>query len=141
MHPSADLATVAPGSIRSAWEYQGLQKICSQNVLDVNVFNEYDHFNYHSKWYTISLNTDKMVFANDLLHDHLDIPIMFCYSGQKCSAASRMFVPKSVWDELKARMLDIAKDVKQGSVSVVLLLLNTGLEVTKTNVVVTDTGS
>jgi 1-pyrroline-5-carboxylate dehydrogenase len=38
----------------------------------------------------------------------------FEYQGQKCSACSRMFVPKSKWDWLKKQMVDQISKIKQG---------------------------
>ncbi len=38
------------------------------------------------------------------------------YQGQKCSAASRAFVPASLWDEVKAKALGIIKTLKMGDV-------------------------
>jgi len=40
----------------------------------------------------------------------------FEYQGQKCSAASRMYVPKSLWPEIKSLLIDIASDIKMGDV-------------------------
>ncbi len=40
----------------------------------------------------------------------------FEYQGQKCSAASRMYVPDSIWDRVRERMLYQLKDVKTGDV-------------------------
>ena len=39
----------------------------------------------------------------------------FEYNGQKCSACSRMYVPASLWPEIKKKMLNIHKEVKMGS--------------------------
>ncbi|XP_015784183.1 delta-1-pyrroline-5-carboxylate dehydrogenase, mitochondrial [Tetranychus urticae] len=39
----------------------------------------------------------------------------FEYSGQKCSACSRLYVPKSIWPEIKKKMLDICGKMKLGS--------------------------
>ena len=39
----------------------------------------------------------------------------FEYSGQKCSACSRLYVPASLWPEFKERLLTELKDVKVGS--------------------------
>lgn len=39
----------------------------------------------------------------------------FEYGGQKCSACSRMYIPESIWPEVKQKMLDIHKDIKLGS--------------------------
>lgn len=38
------------------------------------------------------------------------------YQGQKCSAASRMYIPESIWPEFKKKFLDQVKDVKYGDV-------------------------
>ncbi len=41
----------------------------------------------------------------------------FEYQGQKCSAASRAYVPQSLWPELKRRMLDLIGDIRVGDVA------------------------
>ena len=38
------------------------------------------------------------------------------YQGQKCSAASRMYIPESIWPEFRDKFLDEVKDVKYGDV-------------------------
>ncbi|GAA5521993.1 L-glutamate gamma-semialdehyde dehydrogenase [Aliifodinibius salicampi] len=38
------------------------------------------------------------------------------YQGQKCSAASRMYIPDSIWDEFRDKFLDEVKDVNYGDV-------------------------
>lgn len=38
----------------------------------------------------------------------------FEFQGQKCSAASRAYVPKSVWPELKKRLVETTKSLKVG---------------------------
>jgi 1-pyrroline-5-carboxylate dehydrogenase len=40
----------------------------------------------------------------------------FEYQGQKCSAASRMYVPKSKWGDIRDRMTAMMKDIKVGDV-------------------------
>jgi 1-pyrroline-5-carboxylate dehydrogenase len=40
----------------------------------------------------------------------------FEYQGQKCSAASRMYVPKSLWPEIKSKMIEMAEDIRVGDV-------------------------
>ncbi|MCK0132381.1 L-glutamate gamma-semialdehyde dehydrogenase [Flavobacteriaceae bacterium F08102] len=39
----------------------------------------------------------------------------FEYQGQKCSAASRAYIPKSIWNEVKETMLNQLKTIKIGS--------------------------
>lgn len=41
----------------------------------------------------------------------------FEYQGQKCSALSRLFVPKSLWPRLKARLADEIATIKVGDVA------------------------
>ncbi|XP_029007638.1 delta-1-pyrroline-5-carboxylate dehydrogenase, mitochondrial [Betta splendens] len=38
----------------------------------------------------------------------------FEYGGQKCSACSRMYVPDSLWPQIKQQLLDIHKEIKVG---------------------------
>lgn len=40
----------------------------------------------------------------------------FEYQGQKCSAASRAYLPKSLWSEIKNHMLKMLKEIKMGDV-------------------------
>src|SRR5687768_12878254 len=41
----------------------------------------------------------------------------FEYQGQKCSAASRVYVPKSLWPEVKDRVASMMRDMKMGDVA------------------------
>jgi 1-pyrroline-5-carboxylate dehydrogenase len=38
------------------------------------------------------------------------------YQGQKCSAASRVYIPQSLWNEVRDRTVAIMQDFKQGDV-------------------------
>ena len=40
----------------------------------------------------------------------------FEYQGQKCSAASRAYIPKSLWPEVRDRCVAMMKEIKQGDV-------------------------
>ena len=39
----------------------------------------------------------------------------FEYQGQKCSAASRAFIPASMWEEVKGHLISQASEIKMGS--------------------------
>ncbi|HXE56876.1 MAG TPA: L-glutamate gamma-semialdehyde dehydrogenase [Gemmatimonadales bacterium] len=39
------------------------------------------------------------------------------YQGQKCSAASRAYVPQGLWPRVKERMLDLVADLRMGDVA------------------------
>jgi 1-pyrroline-5-carboxylate dehydrogenase len=41
----------------------------------------------------------------------------FEYQGQKCSAASRVYIPQSIWPEVRDRTVAIMKDIKMGDVA------------------------
>ena len=41
----------------------------------------------------------------------------FEYQGQKCSAASRAYIPKSLWEDTKNTMLNMLKEIKMGCVT------------------------
>ena len=41
----------------------------------------------------------------------------FEYQGQKCSAASRVYIPKSLWPEVKERVVAMIAEIKVGDVS------------------------
>ncbi len=41
----------------------------------------------------------------------------FEYQGQKCSAASRAYVPKSLWPRVKTKMLAMLADIKMGDLA------------------------
>jgi len=41
----------------------------------------------------------------------------FEYQGQKCSAASRVYIPESIWPEVRDRTVAIMKDIKMGDIT------------------------
>lgn len=41
----------------------------------------------------------------------------FEFQGQKCSAASRAYIPKSIWPKVKERIVEMTKELKVGDVS------------------------
>jgi len=41
----------------------------------------------------------------------------FEYQGQKCSASSRAYIPRSIWDETRKYMLKMISDIKTGDVT------------------------
>lgn len=55
-----------------------------------------------------SADVDAMVIAA--------IRAAYEYQGQKCSAASRMYMPESLWPEFRDKFMDEVKDVKYGDV-------------------------
>ncbi|MDZ7741554.1 MAG: L-glutamate gamma-semialdehyde dehydrogenase [Bacteroidota bacterium] len=48
----------------------------------------------------------------------------FEYQGQKCSAASRMYIPTSLWPRLKELLVDMTEDIKMGEVTNVKNFMN-----------------
>ncbi len=41
----------------------------------------------------------------------------FEYQGQKCSAASRMYVPESMWNEFSKKLIDMTSEIRMGDVT------------------------
>ena len=41
----------------------------------------------------------------------------FEYQGQKCSAASRIYVPKSIWNDVRDRVVAMMEDIRMGDVN------------------------
>jgi 1-pyrroline-5-carboxylate dehydrogenase len=41
----------------------------------------------------------------------------FEYQGQKCSAASRVYVPRSIWDEVRDRVVAMIREIRVGDVA------------------------
>lgn len=54
----------------------------------------------------------------------------FEYQGQKCSAASRMYVPKSRWEEVERKLVAAVETVKTGSVTDVKNFMNAVIDET-----------
>lgn len=48
----------------------------------------------------------------------------FEYGGQKCSACSRMYVPDSLWPQIKQELLAVHKQIKVGDVSRIASVLS-----------------
>ena len=48
----------------------------------------------------------------------------FEYQGQKCSAASRMYVPESLWPQIRTLMVNMANEIKVGDITDVQNFMN-----------------
>ncbi|MBS3742051.1 MAG: L-glutamate gamma-semialdehyde dehydrogenase [Candidatus Cloacimonetes bacterium] len=90
---------------------------------------------FQTMWKTVGKNIDKyktyprivgetggkdFIFAHKTVNvDALRTAIVraaFEYQGQKCSAASRAYIPEAVWKELKEPLLTSIKELKMGTV-------------------------
>lgn len=90
---------------------------------------------FNHLWKTVGNNIDKylnypklvgetggkdFIFAHNTANvDQLSTAIVrgaFEFQGQKCSAASRAYIPKSIWDELKTKLVAQISDIKMGDV-------------------------
>jgi 1-pyrroline-5-carboxylate dehydrogenase len=91
---------------------------------------------FHGMWKTVGANIDRYrnyprivgeTGGKDfiLAHRSADVDAVataivrgsFEYQGQKCSAASRVFAPASMWPELRKRLADEVATLKMGDVS------------------------
>ncbi|MEL6821888.1 MAG: L-glutamate gamma-semialdehyde dehydrogenase [Calditrichota bacterium] len=90
---------------------------------------------FQGMWKTIGDNIHNMKYyprivgetgGKDFIFAHptADVPALvvaalrgaFEYQGQKCSAASRMYIPKSIWADFKERYVKEVNDIKMGDV-------------------------
>ncbi len=90
---------------------------------------------FQNMWKTISDNLKNMKYyprivgetgGKDFIfaHNSADVDALviaamrgaFEYQGQKCSAASRMYIPKSIWKEFKEKYVEEMKKIKMGDV-------------------------
>ncbi len=88
---------------------------------------------FQGMWKTVGENISKMKYyprivgetgGKDFIfaHNSADVDALvvaalrgaFEYQGQKCSAASRMYVPKSIWDEFKIKYTSEVGKIKMG---------------------------
>ena len=90
---------------------------------------------FKSMWKTVGDNIDKYKYYPRIVgetggkdfvfaHKSADINALrtalirgaFEFQGQKCSAASRAYIPKSIWDELKENLIDKVSTIRMGDV-------------------------
>jgi 1-pyrroline-5-carboxylate dehydrogenase len=116
----------------------------SGSIISNTVLNDPDfagiHFTgstkvFNSFWETVGKNVGnyktypKLVGetgGKDFVFAHSSAPVKelatalvrgaFEFQGQKCSAASRAYIPASLWEETKKYMLEMLKDIKMGDV-------------------------
>jgi len=91
---------------------------------------------FYSMWQTIGSNINRYktyprivgeTGGKDFIFVHASAEVVatacaavrgaFEYQGQKCSAASRMYVPKSLWPQLQDAMLSMIREIKMGDVT------------------------
>ncbi|GIS31683.1 MAG: hypothetical protein Ct9H90mP3_4790 [Flammeovirgaceae bacterium] len=53
---------------------------------------------------------------------HCNYKRLFRFQGQKCSAPSRIYLPKSLWPSIKKELLDEIKTIKIGEPDTFLIL-------------------
>ncbi len=116
----------------------------SGSIISNTVLNDPDfagiHFTgstgvFNSFWETVGKNVGKYktypklvgeTGGKDFVFAHSSAPVKelatalvrgaFEFQGQKCSAASRAYIPVSIWEETKKYMLEMLKEIKMGDV-------------------------
>ncbi|ETN86151.1 1-pyrroline-5-carboxylate dehydrogenase [Necator americanus] len=69
---------------------------------------------FKTLWQNVANNLDKYITFPKLIGG--TVRSAWEYGGQKCSACSRLYVPKSRWDEIFQKIKEIHKQVKLGDV-------------------------
>lgn len=94
-------------STRSHWRFISQRAELLFSFLSSNMFSECGGKNFHF----VHKSADVESVVNGTIRS------AFEYSGQKCSACSRMYVPDSLWPQIKEGLLDIQRDIRVGDVS------------------------
>jgi 1-pyrroline-5-carboxylate dehydrogenase len=90
--------------------FQGMWKTISENL---------KHMKYYPRIVGETGGKDFIFAHNSADVDALVVAALrgaFEYQGQKCSAASRMYIPKSMWDEFKQKYVSEVNKIKMGDV-------------------------
>jgi len=88
---------------------------------------------FNKMWHTVAQNAGKYVSyprlvgetgGKDFVFAHATAEIdslvtaivagAYAYQGQKCSATSRVYIPRSIWPEVKTKLLDVVAGIKFG---------------------------
>lgn len=112
--------------------FRGLWKQVGQNLEKYSTFPrlvggtyyclDTENSNFHD-YFRVFLETGGKNFH--FIHPSADVDVVvpntiraaFEYQGQKCSACARVYVPQSLWPEIKQKMIDICEEIVVGSVS------------------------
>lgn len=90
--------------------FQSMWKIVGENIASYNTYPRI----------VGETGGKDFIFAHKSTNvDELNTAIVrgaFEYQGQKCSAASRAYIPKSIWPELKTKLVNTVNSIKTGDV-------------------------
>jgi len=90
--------------------FQSMWKIVGENIASYNTYPRI----------VGETGGKDFIFAHKSTNiDELNTAIVrgaFEYQGQKCSAASRAYIPKSIWPELKTKLVNTINSIKTGDV-------------------------
>lgn len=90
------------------------------NSIYKTVANNIDHYKSYPRVVGETGGKDFIVAHHSAAIDEVATAIVrgaFEYQGQKCSAASRAYLPKSKWPQLKERIAQMWKEIKMGDTS------------------------
>jgi 1-pyrroline-5-carboxylate dehydrogenase len=91
--------------------FQGMWKTIGENIANYRSYPRIVGETGGKDFVFAHPSADPAVLATAMLRG------AFEYQGQKCSAASRAYIPKSLWPELKERMVAEMKTMKVGDVA------------------------
>lgn len=89
--------------------FQGMWKTIGNNIANYHTYPRIVGETGGKDFVFIHKSADLAVTATALVRG------AFEYQGQKCSAASRAYIPESIWPALKTKLIEIVKKIEMGS--------------------------
>jgi 1-pyrroline-5-carboxylate dehydrogenase len=91
--------------------FQGMWKTIGGNIMNYRSYPRIVGETGGKDFVFVHASADVEVTATALVRG------AFEYQGQKCSAASRAYIPQNLWPALKERMVDQVKTIKMGDIT------------------------
>eukprot|EP01135_Chromosphaera_perkinsii_P003148 Nk52_evm37s236 gene=Nk52_evmTU37s236 len=94
----------------SANTFNHIQKVVANNIENYKIYPRVVGETGGKNFHMIHKTADVDSVVNGTIRG------AFEYQGQKCSATSRIYVPQSLWPEIKTKLVERTKALKQGQV-------------------------
>jgi 1-pyrroline-5-carboxylate dehydrogenase len=91
--------------------FQGMWKTIGANIMNYKIYPRIVGETGGKDFVFVHSSADPEAVATALIRG------AFEYQGQKCSAASRAYIPSNLWPSIKEKMLDEIKTIKMGDIT------------------------